>query len=233
MMPAIVRGLQNRYSLQRGRDDNVCQWIDDSCLRGPAVASASLADTASLAEITGRSIQFYILLTTDAAHGGASPAAGTANMPAINGAESGTITLGSGIYDVMFEALRACSGASSNPVRVTAGSADNDFPWNKYACIMQGANNAVGGNEVMRLLNTDPVMPAAGFGVATYGFAPCDGAPKNDGFSVRQDILQPSATLQPDLQETNAGCGMTLSLGGSAITLTGLDSLPSSVVRWI
>lgn len=128
MMPAIVRGLQNRYSFQRGRDDNVCQWIDDSCLRGPAVASASLADTASLADITGRSIQFYILLTTDAAHGGASPAAGTANMPAINGAESGTITLGSGIYDVMFEALRACSGASSKPVRVTAGSADNDFP---------------------------------------------------------------------------------------------------------
>lgn len=233
-MPAISSGSQNWYSYQTGLNDNVYQWVDGSGVVNVAAASPGLVETASLADTTGRSFQFYNFPQTDANLTGASTAAGAASTLTISGAEGGTITLGSGNYDVTFNADNAGSSASSNTVQFTAGSGNDDFTLNGYAGITQATINAGSGNDVMAFLNTGPVTASAGSGADTFALAPGDGALTIKNFSVQQDSLQLSAALQPDLQETNSGSGMVLSFGGSAsdITLPGVNSLPSSAIHW-
>jgi len=232
-MPAIATGSQNWYINQTGLNDNVYLWVNSSGV-GIATASWGLVDTVSLADTTGRSFQFYNFLETDAELSGASTVAGMASTLTINAAERGTIRLGSGNYDVTFNAQGAGGATGANTVRFTAGSGDDHFTLDGYAGITQAAIYAGTGNDVMSFINTGPVNANAGSGADTFVFGPGDGALTINDFSIRHDILQISSVLQPDLEESNTLTGLVLSFGRGTgeIILPQLHSLPSSVIHW-
>ena len=232
-MWAIASGSQNWYTNQTDLNDNVYLWVNSSGV-GVATASWGLVDTVSLDDTSGRSFQFYNFLETDAELSGASTAAGMASTLTVNDAERGTITLGSGNYDVTFNALGAGSTATANTVQFTAGSGDDDFTLNGYAGITQATVYAGAGNDLMSFLDTGPVNAQAGSGADTFVFEPGDGALTINDFSVQRDVLQLSSALQPDLHVSNTLTGIVLSFGSSVseILLPGVHSLPSSAIHW-
>jgi len=262
-MPAIASGWQFWYTNQTGLEGNIYQWIDNSETVNVSTGTWGVVNTVTLADTTGRSFQLTNFVETDANLSGAPTAAGEASSLTVNAAQRGTITLGSGNYDMVFNALSNDANPSDNTVLLTEGSGNDEFTLNGYASITQASVHAGSGTDTMSFTDTGSVQVwagagndtitatsygniitaatgsldvAGGAGGDTYIFGPGDGAMTINDFQAQQgDILQISSALQPDLNESATSAGLVLNFGSNAgeITLTGLSSLPPSAIHWV
>lgn len=262
VMPAIASGAQNWYTNQTGLEDNVHQWVDSAGTVNISTETWGLVDKVALADTSGRSFQFTNFVETDLSLSGAPTTAGVASTLVINAAQSGSITLGAGNYDVTFNALGTGGTAGDNTVQFSEGSGDDEFTLVGYAQLTHASVQAGSGNDTMSFINTGSVEVSAGAGndtitagsadntitagsgnldvtggggADTYIFAPSDGSMTiNDFLAQKGDILQISSILQPDLRESVTSAGAVLSFGSSAgkIALPGVDSLPPSAIHW-
>ncbi|HVB67768.1 MAG TPA: glycosyl hydrolase [Acetobacteraceae bacterium] len=241
-MPAVTSGAQNWYASQTGLAGNVHQWMDSSGTVNLSTDTWNLVNTAAIGDTTGGSFSLSNFVEVDATLTGASTSA--ASSLTIDNAKRGTISLGSGNYNMTFHATAGTSVAADNTVNVTMGSGNDNF-------VLDGSNgytvaNVIGGsgNDTMSFLNTGSVTVTAGSGATdvtgagaadTYVFHPTSGVLTVHDFAPgRGDVLDINSSLESSLQMGVSGGNTVLNFGsGHEIILAGTTTDVSSAIKWV
>ena len=239
---AITSGALDSYAYQTGLNNNVHQSVDaTSGARTISTDAWAYVNRVSVTDQGGSSYQLKSFVQADASLGGASTVAGKSATLLVDTAQRGTITLGSGNYDVTIKAANAWGPAASNTFNVTLGSGNDTL-----AVVGSGGStvavvNAGSGNQRMSFIDTASVRVNAGSGhdsvvggrgpntiVAGTGTLDVTGGAQADtfvfhkggglmnitGFSEGQgDRLQIDASLKASLHQTSVAGGTMLSFG--------------------
>jgi hypothetical protein len=238
-MPLISTGAQGWSAGQTGLEDNVYQSVNSSGVLNLWTGTQGLLNKINLSNSNGVSIHLANFTESDVSLSGASTTLPSTLV--IDDAERGSIALGSGDYNVTFNALSSDTAATSNTVRVTEGSGDDSFTLNGYSGITRANIYAGSGTEIMRFVNTGAVTVWAGSGddtviggdgrntfvagtgrvdvtggaaADTYIFHAGDGVMTVENFSLQQgDRLLVDSALESSVQETSTSSATVLTFG--------------------
>jgi len=237
----ISWGSLDSYSYQTGLNNNVHQWVDATDVRNVSTDAWGYVTKVSITDTTGASYAAYNFVEVDARLTGATTAAGQAATLDANIAERGSISLGSGNYDVSFIAGNAWGVAAENTVNLIMGSGDDTFSLIGSNVVTDALIHAGSGTDRMSFIGTNSVtvyggagttavsvnsgqnifiggtgaLSIAGRGAAdSFVFHAGDGLMTIADFNSAQgDVLHIDASLMSSMQETAQADGLMISFG--------------------
>lgn len=237
----ISSGSLDSYSYQTGLDNNVHQWVDAAGVHNVSTDAWAYVIKASITDTTGASYAAYNFVEVDARLTGATATAGQAATLDVNTAERGSISLGTGNYDVSFTAANAWGAAAQNTVNVIMGSGDDTFSLTGSNSVTDAVIHAGSGTDQMSFIGTNSVTVYGDAGMATVsvdsgqnifiagtGTLSVAGRGTADSFvfhagdglmtigdfnAARGDSLHIDASLMSSMQETVQAGGLMISFG--------------------
>ena len=237
----ISSGSLDSYTYQTGLNNNVHQWVDATGVRNVSTDGWGYVTKVSITDTTGASYAAYNFVEVDARLTGATTAAGQAATLDANITERGSISLGSGNYDVSFIAGNAWGVAAENTVNLIMGSGDDTFSLIGSNGVTDALIHAGSGTDQMSFIGTNSVTVYGGAGTAavsvdsgqnifiggtgtlsiagrgttdSFVFHAGDGLMTIADFNGAQgDELHIDASLMSSMQETVQAGGLMISFG--------------------
>jgi len=237
----ISSGSLDSYSYQTGLNNNVHQWVDAAGVNNVSTDAWSYVTKVSITDTTGASYAAYNFVEVDARLTGATTGAGQAATLDANIAERGSISLGSGNYNVSFIAGNAWGAAAQNTVNLIMGSGDDTFGLIGSNGVTDALIHAGSGTDQMSFIDTNSVTVYGDAGTATvsvdsgqnifiagtgtlsvvgrgaadsFVFHAADGLMTIADFNAAQgDALHIDASLMSTMQETVQAGGLMISFG--------------------
>jgi Ca-dependent carbohydrate-binding module xylan-binding/Glycosyl hydrolase family 26 len=239
----ISSGSLDTYAGQSGLNNNVHQWVDAASVHNVSTDAWAYVSNLTINDNTGASFATFNFVETNANLSGATTATGKAASLTVESGERGTITLGSGNYNISFSASNAWGSASDNTVSLNMGSGSDTFLLTGSNDMTTAVVRAGSGNDKMSFVSTSAVTVYGGSGTATatvtggsggdnliagsgtlnvtdassadvFTFHAGDGLLNITGFSATQnDILEIDKSLLPSMHETATSGGLMISFG--------------------
>lgn len=240
----ISTGSLDSYSYQTGLNNNVHQWVDASGVHNVSTDAWAYVVTVSINDNTGASFATDNFVEVDANLTGATTTSGQDETLTVNTAERGFIKLGSGNYDVTFNAANGWGTVAENTVNVIMGSGADTFSLTGSNGVTDAIVHAGSGTDQMSFIGTNRVTVYGGAGTVTasidsgyntflggtgtmnitgrgiadaFVFHAGDGLMTIADFSAAQgDVLRIGASLMSSMQETVQSSGLMISFGAGS-----------------
>lgn len=236
----ISSGSVALYAGDTGLDNNLYQWVSGGVDNiGPS--AWGYVTTADIADNTGASFALHGFVRADATLTGATTTGGQAASLAVTTAKRGTIVLGSGNYDVTFNAANAWGSAAENTVKLTMGSGSDVFSLTGADGGTHAVVQAGSGTDRMSFNATQAVTVTGGAGTTdvtvdngtnafiagsgtlnvtggggadTFAFHAGAGLMTIADFSAAQgDMIEVDSSLVPSMHEQLQSGGLMISFG--------------------